>query len=83
MTGTFNIFQKRSDVVVGKPGGGTTHGAGFDFERLSLLYRGALSEGHAQSLVHNRFERTAGPPRFSLKAGSNIIIERKCRSHTS
>jgi hypothetical protein len=83
VTGTFNIFEKGSNVVVGEPGGGTTHGAGLDFERLPLLYGGALGEGHSQSFVHNRFEWAAGPPRFSLEAGSNIVVQGKCRSHAS
>jgi hypothetical protein len=83
VTGTFNIFEKGFNVVIRKPGGGTTHGSGLDFERLSLLYRGALGEAHSKSFVHNRFEWTAGPPRFSLEAGSDIVVQSKCRSHAS
>jgi hypothetical protein len=83
VAGTFNIFQKGSNVVVGESGGGTTHRSGLDFERFSLLYGGALCERHSKSLVHNRFEWAAGPPRFSLEAGSHIVVQRKCRSHTS
>jgi hypothetical protein len=82
VTGTFNIFEKGFNVVVGKSGG-TTHGSGFNFERLSLLYRGALGEGHSKSFVHNRFEWTAGPPRFSLETRSDIGVQSKCRSHAS
>lgn len=83
MTGAFYIFEKRSDVVIGEPGGRTTHCPRLDLEGLSLLYRGALGEGHSKTFVHHRFERAAGPPRLSLEAGSNIVVQGKRRSHTS
>lgn len=83
MTGTFDIFEKGPNIVVGAPVGGTAHGAGLYFEGLSLLYRGALGQGHSKSFVHNRFEWTSGPPRFSLEAGGDIVVERKRRSHAS
>jgi hypothetical protein len=83
VTGTFNFFEQGSNVVIGQPGGGTTHGSRLDFERLSLLYRGTLGEGHSKSFVHNRFEWTPGPARFRLEASGNIVIQRKRRSHTS
>jgi hypothetical protein len=83
VTGPFNIFEKGSNVVIGEPGGGTTHRSGLDFERFSLLHGGALGERHSKSLVHNRFEWAAGAPRFSLEAGSHIVVQGKRRSHTS
>jgi hypothetical protein len=83
VAGTFNFLEKGSNVVIGHPGGRTTHGSGLDFERLLLLYRGTLGEGHSKSFVHNRFEWTPCPARFSLEAGGNIVVQRKRRSHTS
>ena len=83
MPDTFNIFEKGSHVVVGESGGGTAHGSGLDFEGLSFLYRVALGKGHSKSFVHNRFEGTSGPPRFGLEAGSDIVVQCKCRPHAS
>jgi hypothetical protein len=83
VTGTFSLFEEGSNIVIGQPGGRTTHGSRLDFEWFSLLYRGTLGEGHSKSFVYNRFEWTAGPPRFSLEASGNIVIQRKRSSHTS
>ena len=83
MTGAFNIFEERSNVVIGEPGGRTTHCSRLHPEGLLLLYGGAMGQGHSKSFVHHRFEWTSGPPRFSLEAGSNVIIQGKRRSHTS
>jgi hypothetical protein len=83
VTSAFNIFEERSDVVIGECGGRTTHCSRLDPEGLSFLYRGALDQGHSKSFVHHRFEWTPSPPRFGFEAGSNIIIEGKRRSHTS
>jgi hypothetical protein len=74
VTGTFNIFQKLFDVVVRESGLRSTHCSRFDLEGLSLLYRGAPGQGHSKSFVHDRFEWTPGPPRFGLKASSDIIV---------
>jgi hypothetical protein len=76
VTRAFNFFEKRSNVVVGDPGGEATHGSRLDLEGLSLWYRDALGQGHSKSFVHDRFERTAGPPRLSLEARSNIVVKR-------
>ena len=83
MTSAFNIVEECSNVVIGEPGGGTTHCSRLDPEGLSLLYRDALRKGHSKSFVHYRFEWTPSPPRFSLEAGCNIIIQSKRGSHTS
>ena len=83
MTCAFNIFEERSNVVIREPGGRTAHCSRLDLEGLPLLYRGGLGKGHSKSFVHHRFEWTPSPPRFSLEAGCNIIIQGKRRSHTS
>jgi hypothetical protein len=83
VTITFNFFQKRSDIVIREPGGRTTHCSRFDLEGLFLLYRGAPGQGHSKSFVHYRFEWASGPSCFGLKAGSDIIVQGKRRSHTS
>lgn len=83
MTCAFNILEERSNVVIGETGGRTTHCSRLDPEGLLLLYRGALGEGHSKSLVHDRFEWTPSPPRFSLEARSNIVIKSQSRPHTS
>ena len=76
MTSVFNFFEERSDVIVGEPGGRTSHCARLDSKRLALLHCGALSKSHPKSFVQHRFEWTSGAPRFSLEAGGNIIIQR-------
>jgi hypothetical protein len=83
VTSAFNIFEERSDVVIGEPGGRTTHGSRLDSEGLLLPYSGALRERHSKSFVHDRFEWTPSSSRFGLEAHSNIIIQGKRRSHTS
>jgi hypothetical protein len=42
VTRAFNIFEERTNVIVGEPSGRTTHCSRLDPEGLSLLYRGAL-----------------------------------------
>lgn len=81
MMGTFNVFEQRSDVVIGEPGDGATECARLDLKWLALWYCGALCQSHSQSFVHNRFERTSSSPRFSLEADGNIIVQGKCGSH--
>jgi hypothetical protein len=83
VTGTFNIFEERANVVIGEPCSRTTHCSRLDPEGLLLLYRGAMGQGHSKSFVHHRFEWASSPPCFSLEAISNIIIQGKRRSHTS
>jgi hypothetical protein len=83
VTCAFNIFEERSNVVIGEPGGRTTHCSRLDPEGLSLLYPCALGQGYSKSFVHHRFEWTPSPPRFSLEAGSNVIIQGERGSHTS
>jgi hypothetical protein len=81
--GTLNIFEERSDVVIGKPGGRPSEGSRLDLKWLALLHCGALCQSHSESFVHDRFEWTPSSPRFSLKADGNIIVKGQCGSHAS
>ena len=75
MPNAFDLTEQFSDVVIGNPCGWAAHCSRFDLEGFTLLDGSTLRERHSKSFVHYGLEWTPSPPRFSLKPGSDIIVQ--------